>query len=52
VYILLSAVVRVKGFAFIDRLPPPVVIAPVIISIVWRCRRGVNMAMAVSVMRS
>ncbi|MFG0382070.1 uracil-xanthine permease family protein [Pseudomonas sp. zbq_18] len=33
VYVLLSALVRVRGAGFIDRLLPPVVIAPVIISI-------------------
>lgn len=33
VYILMSAIVRVRGTGFIDRLLPPVVIGPVIISI-------------------
>ena len=33
VYVLLSALVRIRGAGFIDRLLPPVVIAPVIISI-------------------
>lgn len=46
VYILLSAVVRVKGAGFIDRLLPPVVIAPVIISIGLALSPvAVNMAM-------
>lgn len=46
VYILLSAVVRVKGASFIDRLLPPVVIAPVIISIGLALSPvAVNMAM-------
>ncbi|MBU1331347.1 MAG: uracil-xanthine permease family protein [Gammaproteobacteria bacterium] len=46
VYILLSAVVRVKGTGFIDRLLPPVVIAPVIISIGLALSPvAVNMAM-------
>ncbi|MFZ3154403.1 uracil-xanthine permease family protein [Pseudomonas sp.] len=46
VYILLSAVVRVKGVGFIDRLLPPVVIAPVIISIGLALSPvAVNMAM-------
>jgi uracil permease len=46
VYILLSAVVRVKGADFIDRLLPPVVIAPVIISIGLALSPvAVNMAM-------
>ena len=45
-YILLSAVVRVKGAGFIDRLLPPVVIAPVIISIGLALSPvAVNMAM-------
>ncbi|SIS07747.1 uracil permease [Aquipseudomonas alcaligenes] len=33
VYVVLSALVRLRGAGFIDRLLPPVVIAPVIISI-------------------
>ena len=46
VYVLLSAVVRVKGAGFIDRLLPPVVIAPVIISIGLALSPvAVNMAM-------
>ncbi|HEX5844018.1 MAG TPA: uracil-xanthine permease family protein [Pseudomonas sp.] len=46
VYILLSAVVRVKGAGFIDSLLPPVVIAPVIISIGLALSPvAVNMAM-------
>ncbi|MFP6850903.1 MAG: uracil-xanthine permease family protein [Pseudomonas sp.] len=46
VYILLSMVVRVKGAGFIDRLLPPVVIAPVIISIGLALSPvAVNMAM-------
>jgi uracil permease len=46
VYVLLSAVVRVKGAGFIDRLLPPVVIAPVIISIGLALSSvAVNMAM-------
>ncbi|MGB4075286.1 uracil-xanthine permease family protein [Pseudomonas sp.] len=46
VYILLSAVVRIKGAGFIDRLLPPVVIAPVIISIGLALSPvAVNMAM-------
>ncbi|MFP6862681.1 uracil-xanthine permease family protein [Pseudomonas sp.] len=46
VYILLSMVVRVKGAGFIDRLLPPVVIAPVIISIGLALSSvAVNMAM-------
>jgi uracil permease len=46
VYILLSAVVKVKGAGFIDRLLPPVVIAPVIISIGLALSPvAVNMAM-------
>jgi len=46
VYILLSAVVRVRGAGFIDRLLPPVVIAPVIISIGLALSPvAVNMAM-------
>ncbi|PJE42043.1 MAG: uracil permease [Pseudomonas sp.] len=46
VYILLSAVVWVKGAGFIDRLLPPVVIAPVIISIGLALSPvAVNMAM-------
>ncbi|OEC33598.1 uracil permease [Pseudomonas cuatrocienegasensis] len=46
VYILLSAVVRIKGTGFIDRLLPPVVIAPVIISIGLALSPvAVNMAM-------
>ena len=46
VYILLSAVVRGKGAGFIDRLLPPVVIAPVIISIGLALSPvAVNMAM-------
>lgn len=46
VYILLSALVRVKGAGFIDRLLPPVVIAPVIISIGLALSPvAVNMAM-------
>ncbi|WP_425914180.1 uracil-xanthine permease family protein [Pseudomonas sp. GWSMS-1] len=46
VYILLSAVVRIRGAGFIDRLLPPVVIAPVIISIGLALSPvAVNMAM-------
>ena len=46
VYILLSAMVQVKGAGFIDRLLPPVVIAPVIISIGLALSPvAVNMAM-------
>ncbi len=46
VYILLSFAVRLKGPAFIDRLLPPVVIAPVIISIGLALSPvAVNMAM-------
>ncbi len=46
VYVLLSAAVRVKGAGFIDRLLPPVVIAPVIISIGLALSPvAVNMAM-------
>lgn len=46
VYILLSAIVRVRGAGFIDRLLPPVVIAPVIISIGLALSPvAVNMAM-------
>lgn len=46
VYVLLSAVVRVNGAGFIDRLLPPVVIAPVIISIGLALSPvAVNMAM-------
>lgn len=46
VYVLLSALVRVRGAGFIDRLLPPVVIAPVIISIGLALSPvAVNMAM-------
>ncbi|MWV17232.1 uracil permease [Pseudomonas sp. L-22-4S-12] len=46
VYILLSLAVRIKGAGFIDRLLPPVVIAPVIISIGLALSPvAVNMAM-------
>ncbi|WP_120994578.1 uracil-xanthine permease family protein [Stutzerimonas urumqiensis] len=46
VYVLLGAAVRVKGAGFIDRLLPPVVIAPVIISIGLALSPvAVNMAM-------
>ncbi len=46
VYMLLSALVRVRGAGFIDRLLPPVVIAPVIISIGLALSPvAVNMAM-------
>lgn len=49
VYILLSFAVRLKGPAFIDRLLPPVVIAPVIISIGLALSPvAVNMAMGKS----
>ncbi|MGE8495883.1 MAG: uracil-xanthine permease family protein [Pseudomonas sp.] len=46
VYIALSVVVKVRGVGFIDRLLPPVVIAPVIISIGLALSPvAVNMAM-------
>ncbi len=46
VYMILSAVVKLKGPSFIDRLLPPVVIAPVIISIGLALSPvAVNMAM-------
>ncbi|HWV09065.1 MAG TPA: uracil-xanthine permease family protein [Pseudomonas sp.] len=46
VYIVLSLVVQVRGASFIDRLLPPVVIAPVIISIGLALSPvAVNMAM-------
>ncbi|MEO4047645.1 uracil-xanthine permease family protein [Pseudomonas sp. CAU 1711] len=46
VYVLLSALVRLRGAGFIDRLLPPVVIAPVIISIGLALSPvAVNMAM-------
>lgn len=46
VYIVLSTVVKVRGAGFIDRLLPPVVIAPVIISIGLALSPvAVNMAM-------
>ena len=46
VYILLSALVKLRGPSFIDRLLPPVVIAPVIISIGLALSPvAVNMAM-------
>ena len=49
VYILLSFAVRLKGPGFIDRLLPPVVIAPVIISIGLALSPvAVNMAMGKS----
>ncbi len=49
VYVLLGFAVRVKGAGFIDRLLPPVVIAPVIISIGLALSPvAVNMAMGKS----
>ncbi|MDX5373399.1 MAG: uracil-xanthine permease family protein [Pseudomonadaceae bacterium] len=49
VYVLLSALVRIRGAGFIDRLLPPVVIAPVIISIGLALSPvAVNMAMGKS----
>ncbi|PYC27200.1 uracil permease [Aquipseudomonas alcaligenes] len=49
VYVVLSALVRVRGAGFIDRLLPPVVIAPVIISIGLALSPvAVNMAMGKS----
>ncbi|WXL24768.1 uracil-xanthine permease family protein [Ectopseudomonas mendocina] len=49
VYVLLSAVVKVRGAEFIDKLLPPVVIAPVIISIGLALSPvAVNMAMGKS----
>lgn len=48
VYILLSAAVKIKGTAFIDRLLPPVVIAPVIMCIgLALSPNAVNMAMGI-----
>ena len=49
VYVLLSAAVRLKGTGFIDKLLPPVVIAPVIMSIgLALSPAAVNMAMGKS----
>ena len=49
VYVLLSAAVRLKGTGFIDKLLPPVVIAPVIMSIGLALSPvAVNMAMGKS----
>lgn len=49
VYVLLGGLVKLKGAAFIDRLLPPVVIAPVIISIGLALSPvAVNMAMGKS----